>query len=1125
MRLPNLTAATVFAIATYVGIVRDAQAAAEPLVAQQQPFQIQPELASDVDFNVENHNKIKDCEVVNLVCDSNIVDTIHVTNRPAIVWGADLTASSNTHHRSKPCSAKQCTNIISTVHIDMDKPCYKEPQKQHAAGLDDSPSENVEETDVESTPDSEVEDEEVEDTNLNDEKFDDEELSLGKKHHKHHGHGHHHHKGGHHHGRHHYKGGHHRHRHRHEKSIHPWLNRCVCVGTFCGTQIFGYDFAANAVYTCDKIGDRPKFTKACVGGCRNGECITTPLTTTTDGTRPTATTTDGGVTTTTATTTTATTTTTSTGEMTTTKPDCVLLIEPLKNSIRNSLAMIEKLPLGDEASKLLKLALGTNLTAYFDNGVDSAGSVAALLAHTLPQIVDVLKSVQGFMGPTFDISDSAFNLVYDLVGQITKASSSLASCTGAKPDCTGLVILTGYSIKIGVPIVRAYLLYKFPPAALAFIALQPTIDRIADGLIRGDDLGISDLLKLAVEATTGTTSSFLPPQLKTILAFTRRLLGIIKDCDKTKPTTTATATPTDAKTATTTKPPTTTTTGATTTTTGATTDGKTDGKTATTTTTTTTAGGSTDGKTDDKATTTTTTDGGVTTTTATATTTSTGEMTTTKPDCVPLIEPVKNLIRDLLVTVEKLPLGDEASKLLKVALGTNLTAYFDNGVDSAGSIAATLAHTIPQVVDVIKSVQKTLGPTFGVTDPAFQVIYDTLDKITKASAALASCTGAKVDCTGLIVLSGYAIKIGVPILRAYLTVKFPPAALAFIALQPTIDKISDGLISGNDAGLTDFLTLIVDQTTGIAGSILPAPLKEILGITKPLLNIIKNCDKTKLTITTTGPTTTPTDGSKTATEDVVTTSTTTPTTTTTDGSKTATDDIVTTTSTTTTTSSAVTTTTTKPDCVPLIEPIKNLIRDLLVTVEKLPLGDEASKLLKVALGTNLTAYFDNGIDSAGSIAATLSVTLPQIVDVIKGAQKSLGSTFDIADPAFQVIYDAVDKLTQATAALAACTGAKPDCTGLIVLAGYAIKIGVPIIRAYLYYKFPPAALAFIALQPVIDKIADSLIAGNDAGLTDFLKFITEQTTGLLGAALPGPVKEILKITGPILNIIKNCPKS
>ncbi|KAF9144470.1 hypothetical protein BGX30_012677 [Mortierella sp. GBA39] len=447
MRLPNLTAATVISIATCIGIVRDAQAAVEPHEVHQQPFQTQPELASDVDFNAENHNTIKDLgEVVNLVCDAAT---------PTTSPSPDLLSSA-------PTLSRRSTSTWTS-------PVTRNLQKQHAAGSDDSSSDNVEETDTdtESTLDSEKEDDVVEGTNSNDEKSDDEELLLDKKHHKQHDHGHHHHhKGGHHHGKHHHKGGHHRrhhhrnrphhHRNRYEKKpIHRWVNRCVRVGTFCGTHIFGYKCVANAVYTCSKTGGKPKFTKACVGGCRNGECIITPAITTTNVIKTIITTTDG------VTIATATTTTTSTVVTTTTKPGCVPLIEPLKDSIRNSLVIIEKLPLGPDASKFLKLALGTTLTAYFDNSVDNAGSVAALLAHTLPQIVDVPESVQSSLGPTFEISDGAFKLFYNLVDQIAKALGSLASCTGAKPDCTGLVVLSGYAIKIGVTILRANLTFKF----------------------------------------------------------------------------------------------------------------------------------------------------------------------------------------------------------------------------------------------------------------------------------------------------------------------------------------------------------------------------------------------------------------------------------------------------------------------------------------------------------------------------------------------------------------------------------------------------------------------------------------------------------------------------------------
>lgn len=101
-------------------------------------------------------------------------------------------------------------------------------------------------------------------------------------------------------------------------------------------------------------------------------------------------------------------------------------------------------------------------------------------------------------------------------------------------------------------------------------------------------------------------------------------------------------------------------------------------------------------------------------------------------------------------------------------------------------------------------------------------------------------------------------------------------------------------------------------------------------------------------------------------------------------------------------------------------------------------------LEKSFYSTNLTAYFDNGVDSAGSTAALLANTLPQIVDVIKGLQKSLGSALDIADPVLQVLYDFIGQLTKASQDLTACTGAKVSCTGLVNLSGYAIKSACPL---------------------------------------------------------------------------------
>ncbi|KAF9204660.1 hypothetical protein BGZ59_000937 [Podila verticillata] len=190
-----------------------------------------------------------------------------------------------------------------------------------------------------------------------------------------------------------------------------------------------------------------------------------------------------------------------------------------------------------------------------------------------------------------------------------------------------------------------------------------------------------------------------------------------------------------------------------------------------------------------------------------------------------------------LDATENFPLGPEASKLLKISIGTNLTAYFDNSVDSAGSTAALLANTLPQIVDVIKGLQKSLGSALDVADPVFQVLYDFISQPTKASQDLVACTGAKVSCTGLETLSGYAIKIGMPIC--------PSSAIALMLLQPTIDKISDGLIAGNDKGLTDLLKFIVDSRVGVAGALMPALLKAVLDVIKPIMNIIKDYPKTQ----------------------------------------------------------------------------------------------------------------------------------------------------------------------------------------------------------------------------------------------------------------------------------------
>lgn len=308
-----------------------------------------------------------------------------------------------------------------TIAINMDLPCSKTPPTIAAAKADDPSSGNSEEEEDTDSKEGQKVDEEDNNslgTDSEDEQSDP-ELELVMH-------------------RHHHRGG-------NSSSKHPWAGLCYSLGTFCGNGLFGYGFKASSVYTCTKIGAEPTFIKDCGSGCGSGSCIVSSITRTTG---------IGGPVVRTSTASTA---------VQTEGAKCAPLIAPIKDLIRQTIVSLERsLPLGPEASQLLMLALGTNLSSYFDNTIDSAGATAAIIAATIPQIVNVIKATQSSVSPVLNLADPAFQDLYAVLNQFAKASADLATCTGANVDCTGLVVLTGYFIKIGVPILRAYLAVKFP---------------------------------------------------------------------------------------------------------------------------------------------------------------------------------------------------------------------------------------------------------------------------------------------------------------------------------------------------------------------------------------------------------------------------------------------------------------------------------------------------------------------------------------------------------------------------------------------------------------------------------------------------------------------------------------
>ncbi|KAF9578581.1 hypothetical protein BGW38_005552, partial [Lunasporangiospora selenospora] len=59
---------------------------------------------------------------------------------------------------------------------------------------------------------------------------------------------------------------HRKHGNKKKKNTHPYKDRCVAVGDFCGTQLYGCKFKPNALYRCKEVGKHPELVKICTEG-------------------------------------------------------------------------------------------------------------------------------------------------------------------------------------------------------------------------------------------------------------------------------------------------------------------------------------------------------------------------------------------------------------------------------------------------------------------------------------------------------------------------------------------------------------------------------------------------------------------------------------------------------------------------------------------------------------------------------------------------------------------------------------------------------------------------------------------------------------------------------------------
>ncbi|KAG9319266.1 hypothetical protein KVV02_003330, partial [Mortierella alpina] len=198
MKWPKLPAAKVLAIGACIGLVHRAETTPQH---QQHTWEMKAEDGQHI------------CTQFNLVCDSNVVDTINCLEHSSNIW-------SNKH-----CKVKQ------TFFIDMAEPCFEFPAQRASTESTDESMRTLDGAEDGVGPAADLEESEEDDDEHDADVVAEKQVLLKRwderRHRKH------------------------RQSRRHPFHIKPkhlWSGLCVSTGVFCGNDLFGCDFNSKGLY-------------------------------------------------------------------------------------------------------------------------------------------------------------------------------------------------------------------------------------------------------------------------------------------------------------------------------------------------------------------------------------------------------------------------------------------------------------------------------------------------------------------------------------------------------------------------------------------------------------------------------------------------------------------------------------------------------------------------------------------------------------------------------------------------------------------------------------------------------------------------------------------------------------
>ncbi|KAF9928916.1 hypothetical protein BGZ67_006656 [Mortierella alpina] len=212
--------------------------------------------------------------------------------------------------------------------------------------------------------------------------------------------------------------------------------------------------------------------------------------------------------------------------------NCTVLVDALKATINTAFGLIDgALALIPEP---LKTTLAPVISAYqtFKSTIgqllQDPANLAAITVSSVAQLKSILQTFSGAIANQTGLPAELLTPIFSALDLLAAAAQKLATCAGAAPNCSGLLVLLGYLIKAALPFLQEYITSQGGILALLAGPAITLASTTADKLISGAPDAISSI-KTLLDLVNGL-AAFLPPEAKLPLDILKAVIDSAVAC-------------------------------------------------------------------------------------------------------------------------------------------------------------------------------------------------------------------------------------------------------------------------------------------------------------------------------------------------------------------------------------------------------------------------------------------------------------------------------------------------------------------------------------------------------------------------------------------------------------------